>query len=338
MDLMHDTLADGSRLRVLAVIDTYRRECLALVPQRCFGGEDLARILGALGPERGLSTRITVDNVTEFTARALDARAYWNQVELDFSRPGKPVDNTYIEAFNGSLRPECLSQHWFVSIPEAAVILADWQREYNTDRPHSSLGHHAPLTHKAGGHFIPNPDRLIRFAESRSDDAGTRSGRDPPILPRLRFGGKVIPAGASTELPIRALRQWDARSEWRAPRLRERGVPTQSYLAVHAPPSPLPAARPHLPHHARLDARQALTAGEHHVLKPVVSHDDELPREVVALLEADGDLAWDAELSPLISDLRSAPIGEGDVGRQPGSPRHANEPPPRESLAPGACD
>lgn len=168
MDFVHDTLADGSLLRVLTVIDTYRRECLALVPQRRFRGEDLARILSAVGQERGLPARITVDNGTEFTSRALDAWAYWNHVQLDFSRPGKPVDNTFIEAFNGSLRRECLSQHWFASIPEAAVILTSWKREYNTDRPHSSLGNHAPLKHHEGGYFIPNPDRLAQFADSLS--------------------------------------------------------------------------------------------------------------------------------------------------------------------------
>ena len=98
MDFVHDTLADGSLLRVLTLIDTHRRECLALVPQRRFRGEDVARIVTAIGTTRGLPTRITVDNGSEFTSRALDAWAYWNHVQLDFSRPGKPGDNTLIEA------------------------------------------------------------------------------------------------------------------------------------------------------------------------------------------------------------------------------------------------
>jgi putative transposase len=82
---------------------------------------------------------------SEFTSRALDAWAYWNHVQLDFSRLGKPVDNTFIEALNGSLRRECLSQHWFSSIAEAQHILDVWRRDYNTERPHSSLGHRYPL-------------------------------------------------------------------------------------------------------------------------------------------------------------------------------------------------
>ena len=81
---------------------------------------------------------------TEFTSRSLDAWAYWNRVQLDFSRPGKPVDNCLIEAFNGSLRRECLSQHWFASVPEAHQILESWRVDYNTERPHRSLALRSP--------------------------------------------------------------------------------------------------------------------------------------------------------------------------------------------------
>jgi len=160
MDFVHDTLLDGSLVRVVTLIDTYHRECLALVAQRRFRGEDVARILSLVITARGAPTRITVDNGTEFTSRAVDAWAYWNHVQLDFSRPGKPVDNTFIEAFNGSLRRECLSQHWFASMAEAQQILNGWQDEYNNERPHSSLHDHSPRSPFPGGYFTPNPDRL----------------------------------------------------------------------------------------------------------------------------------------------------------------------------------
>jgi putative transposase len=104
MDFMHDTLVDGRLLRVLTLIDSYTRECLALAARTQFRGEDVAAVLQHIGTSRPLPARITVDNGTEFTSRALDAWAYWNRVQLDFSRPGKPVDNCLIEAFNGSLR------------------------------------------------------------------------------------------------------------------------------------------------------------------------------------------------------------------------------------------
>jgi len=104
-------LVDGRRLPVLILIDSYTRECLALVAQPRFRGEDLAAVLQHLGTSRLWPARITVDNGTEFTSRALDAWAHWNHVQLDFSRPGKPVDNCLVEAFNGSLRREGISQH-----------------------------------------------------------------------------------------------------------------------------------------------------------------------------------------------------------------------------------
>jgi putative transposase len=160
MDFMHDTLVDGRLLRVLTLIDSYTRECLALVAHSRFRGEDVAAVLQHLGTRRALPRRITVDNGTEFTSRALDAWAYWNRVQLDFSRPGKPVDNCLIEAFNGSLRRECLSQHWFASIVEAQQILEAWRVDYNTERPHRSLALRAPVEHMRGGHFIPGPNRL----------------------------------------------------------------------------------------------------------------------------------------------------------------------------------
>lgn len=160
MDVMHDTLVDGRLLRVLTLIDSYTRECLALVARSQFRGEDVAAVLQHLGTRRTLPARITVDNGTEFTARALDAWAYWNQVQLDFSRPGKPVDNCLIEAFNGSLRRECLSQHWFASVAEAQQLLEAWREDYNTERPHRSLALRSPAEQIRGGHFIPGPNRL----------------------------------------------------------------------------------------------------------------------------------------------------------------------------------
>jgi len=161
MDFMQDTLADGRGLRVLTVIDSFTRECLALVAQPRFRGEDVATVLHQIGATRPLPSRITVDNGTEFTSRALDAWAYWNRVQLDFSRPGKPVDNCLIEAFNGSFRRECLSQHWVASVAEAQHILQAWRVDYNTERLHWSLGHRSPAQQNRGGHFIPGPNRLV---------------------------------------------------------------------------------------------------------------------------------------------------------------------------------
>ena len=128
MDFMHDTLAEGRTLRVLTVLDVYSRECVALVAGRGFKGEDVGRILSEAGKERGgLPEMISVDNGTEFTSRALDHWAYWNKVQLNFSRPGKPGDNPHIEAFNSVVRRECLSQHWFIDLEDAQNELDRWR-------------------------------------------------------------------------------------------------------------------------------------------------------------------------------------------------------------------
>ena len=93
---------------------------------------------------RELPERITVDNGPEFRGKALDAWAHQHGVQLQFSRPGKPVDNTYIEAFNGRLRDECLNQHWFLSLADARRIIEQWRTGYNTARPHRALAGRTP--------------------------------------------------------------------------------------------------------------------------------------------------------------------------------------------------
>jgi len=151
MDFMHDTLASRTSIRVLTMVDVATRECVALVAAKSFTGEAVAAILSDVAKQRGRHPEhIRVDNGTEFTSRALDLWAYWNHVELDFSRPGKPGDNSFIEAFNGTLRRECLSQHWFLSIVDAQSILDVWRDDYNEHRPHRSLAGHSPTPFSAG--------------------------------------------------------------------------------------------------------------------------------------------------------------------------------------------
>ncbi len=160
MDFVHDSLAGGSSIRVLTVLDVYTRECVALQAERVFRGEDVARILSLAGDERELPEMINVDNGTEFTSRSLDHWAYWNKVHLDFSRPGKPTDNAFIESFNSSLRRECLSQHYFIDLKDAQRTLDLWRDDYNNTRPHSSLNDLPPAHFRAGGHFTPAENEL----------------------------------------------------------------------------------------------------------------------------------------------------------------------------------
>lgn len=160
MDFMHDVLATGQPVRVFTLIDVYTRECVALEVARSFGGSDVARMLSdAGGRVGGLPPIVQCDNGTEFTSTALDHWAYWNRVQLDFSRPGKPVDNSVCEAFNGSLRRECLTRHWFASLLEAQTELSSWREDYNNHRPHTSLGLTPPSLYRVSGDSLPRSQR-----------------------------------------------------------------------------------------------------------------------------------------------------------------------------------
>jgi len=156
MDFMHDALSDGRGLRVLTIVDTHTRECLALEAAPGFRGHDVARVLTRLGWERGLPAMIACDNGTEFTSKALDQWAYTQHVKLDFSRPGKPTDNAFIESFNASVRRECLTQHYFIDLADARSKLRAWKDDYNNVRPHSTLGNQTPAQFRAGQEDQPD--------------------------------------------------------------------------------------------------------------------------------------------------------------------------------------
>jgi putative transposase len=142
-------LADGTAMRVLSVVDCYTRECVGLVPARRFRADDVAAHLSRIGARAAYPAVIQCDNGTEFTSVALDHWAYWNHVQLDFSRPGKPTDNAAIESFHNSFRRECLTQHYFMNLTEADDLIERYRWDYNNDRPHSSLGNVPPAHFRA---------------------------------------------------------------------------------------------------------------------------------------------------------------------------------------------
>ncbi len=144
MDFMHDALSNGRRIRLLTIIDAYSRECLRIEVDTSIGGRRVAEVLSQVASLRGLPENITVDHGPEFASNAMDAWAYERGVRLLFVRPGKPVDNAYIESFNGRFRDECLNQHWFMSLEHARKVVEEWRKDYNEERPHSSLGDLAP--------------------------------------------------------------------------------------------------------------------------------------------------------------------------------------------------
>ena len=144
MDFVSDTLADGRKYRALTMVDNFSRECLGIKADQSITGQHVVELLERICFQRGAPRTIRVDNGPEFISKALDQWAYENEVTLDFSRPGKPTDNAFIESFNGSFRDECLNANWFESLADAKAKIDAWQKEYNEFRPHSSLGDLTP--------------------------------------------------------------------------------------------------------------------------------------------------------------------------------------------------
>jgi len=144
MDFVADGLIGGRRLRCLTIVDDCTRECLAIEVDTSLPGLRVKTVLDRLADNRGLPQSITVDNGPEFDGKVLDQWAYRTGVQLSFIRPGKPNENAYIESFNGKFRDECLNEHWFISLAHARRIIEAWRIEYNTERPHSSLGNRTP--------------------------------------------------------------------------------------------------------------------------------------------------------------------------------------------------
>jgi putative transposase len=146
MDFMSARVADGQWFRILTVVDQFTRECLCLVADQSLSGEKVAQALALVVQRRGAPHAITVDHGSEFASRVMDAWAYRQGIHLDFIRPGKPVENCFIESFNGRLRDECLNVEVFFTLEDVREKLARWQEDYNLVRPHSSLQDQAPAT------------------------------------------------------------------------------------------------------------------------------------------------------------------------------------------------
>jgi putative transposase len=145
LDFVADTLKGQRRIRMLTIVDAFTRESLAIEVDTSLSGVRVARVLDqVIERRRAAPQEIVLDNGPELTSKALDQWSYERGVRLCFIEPGKPVQNAFIESFNGRLRDECLNEHWFVSLPAARRIIEDWRIDYNRHRPHSSLGNLSP--------------------------------------------------------------------------------------------------------------------------------------------------------------------------------------------------
>ena len=158
MDFVSDALFDGRPFRILTNVDCHTREGLAIVPRVNFRAYQVVEELDRLMTARGRPKTIRCDNKPAFAGRMLDHWAYLNGVTIDFSRPGKPTDNAFCEAFNERLRAECLNASWFLSMADARQRILDWRIHYNDARPHTALGN---LTPRA---FVEQADRVRKVA------------------------------------------------------------------------------------------------------------------------------------------------------------------------------
>ena len=139
MDFVSDALADGREFRAFTLVDDFTRECPVIEVDRSLPGERIVRVLERVALVRGVPATIVCDNGPEFCSEALDQWAYASGVALEFIQPGKPVQNCYIESFNGRLRDECLNESWFISPADAQETIEAFRVDYNEVRPHGGL-------------------------------------------------------------------------------------------------------------------------------------------------------------------------------------------------------
>lgn len=141
VDFMSDQLANGRCFRILNIVDDYSRECVGQLVDHSLPGQRLVRLLEHLGECRPLPKVLVCDNGSELTSKAM---FFWSQhsgTRLHFIQPGKPMQNAFVESFNGTFRDNCLNEHWFKSLADARTIIETWRQHYNYVRPHSSLGY-----------------------------------------------------------------------------------------------------------------------------------------------------------------------------------------------------
>jgi putative transposase len=194
MDFVAQRLPDGRWIRVLTVVDQFTRECLVLFADNALSGEKVATALDKIVVLRGTPESITVDNGSEFASKAMDLWAYKNGVHLDFIRPGKPVENGYIESFNGKLRDECLNVEVFFTLADARRKLHLWRRDYNHHRPHSALADRTPAEFAAtcgsggkdgGKTALENASRFSLYLRTTTAKIATNNAPSTVLLEAL---------------------------------------------------------------------------------------------------------------------------------------------------------
>jgi len=157
MDFVADNLYNGQKLRCLTIVDAFSKLSPAIGVGFQYRAADVVGTLEEAVREYGMPKTIRVDNGPEFISKELDLWAFTHGVTLDFSRPGKPTDNAFIESFNSRFRQECLNSSWFLNLSDAKLKIESWRRDYNTARPHSAIGNKTPAEFAALASQGSNP-------------------------------------------------------------------------------------------------------------------------------------------------------------------------------------
>jgi putative transposase len=188
LDFLSDAFADGRRFRILAIVDDFTRECLALVPDTSLPGLRVVREIDAVIAVRGRPAMCVSDNGTELTSMAILRWSQERQVEWHYIAPGKPQQNAFIESFNGRLRDELLNETLFTSLKHVREALAIWREDYNTVRPHSSLGNLPPADYAKRGAPDMQRDGALRYVEGfapRPVASPSQQGSNQPGTPLI---------------------------------------------------------------------------------------------------------------------------------------------------------
>jgi putative transposase len=207
VDFMSDALSSGRRFRTLNIVDDYTRECLAIEVDTSLGGVRVVRVLEELRHSRGLPRQIRSDNGPEFVSRAVDQWAFEQGLHWHTIQPGRPMENGYVESFNGRFRDECLNENWFSSLADAREKIEQWRQDYNEARPHSSLQYRTPM------------EFAQQSASFYLDEVGTGASNAGPFphtpIPAMKSvgGGEQKPEKVS--LSLRST--WVASGYWKPP-------------------------------------------------------------------------------------------------------------------------
>lgn len=215
LDFAHDVIAAGRIIRVLSIVDAYTRECLSLEADTGFASRRVTRVLDEVIAQRGRPLAIRCDNGPELTSRHFLAWAVEWQIELRHIQPGKPTQNAHVESFHGRLREECLRVNWFSNLFDARRKITCWRKEYNEERPHSSLGYQTPAEFArvcgnksygkdAGFACLKTPPRFPLF---HSSDGGGWSNLVPSTVRGLGAGHLLYQAIHVSSTCVRSLWQ-----------------------------------------------------------------------------------------------------------------------------------